>query len=801
MIISPPFLPETGVSAPSAAIVDPMMDAADKLELAHGIYPVAMDRRWHTGTHLAPSLLNERVRAIADGEVIAYRVCQHAIEGSPGSADSSAGFVLLKHTTETGDGRVLTFYSLYMHLLEFDRFNDYGTPLSALPSFLQACSPGPDTHPPTAPPAQPGKGLKVHRKDVLGLTGTCHGQRHLHFEIFMTRSDFNAYFGATQLGKTQLTTPTKPDCWGSTYYVISGEYSFYRVPVDQAMTRDNQLHGIAFSAKTDGRLLANHTLYVEVYFHLGQRYTRSWLDKGDGHPVLITRSPVADSTVDYEYDLYKRATALYPACPSDGYEMLRFGRILSTPATLQDPANRATWISVVFDEAGTQGYVNVADNAIRKLSDADFPFFTGWKKLSEDQGPFDADGLCDIDSLKRLLGDANAEAAGAANNAPATATRNVREEEERLIAYVKSHTDVRKQLRGLVCEAPSEWDSSNHEARYAKLKQAGEFYENNPKGYAQFMRLLDQFQFWGSTGLPAGEKLWFFHPLEFIRHFRKCGWLGLEELASIFPRHLFYTETGNPRTAITTPGATYTLTKVEARRRIWTYAVSLNRCVRKYIGGDKQRISIFFAQVVLETAQFRDLGGTRRVMHEWGFGKYSAANPATQYYGPFYGRGIMQLTWAGNYKKYGEFKALPDHSGAYVERLPSVPTRITASSRHYTLNPVDGGVLQTWSPRYDPDIVGEDPVHSCESGGFYWVSKAFSKGCNINRVSDRPYSPQSIGMINRLVNGGVNGYYERQAYSLYILRKLTDGILNGDSLTVSPPTPKQRITVDIKDPE
>jgi hypothetical protein len=296
MIISPPFLPESGVNTPSASAFDPLMDALDKLELAHGIYPVAMDRRWHTGAHLAPSLLNERVRAIADGEVVAYRVCQHAIEASPGSPDSSAGFVLLKHTTETGDGRALTFYSLYMHLLEFDRFNDYGTPLSVLPPFLQICSPGPDMHPPVAPAAQSGAGQKVYRKDVLGLTGKCHGQRHVHFEVFMTKSDFNAYFDATQLGKTQLTTPAKPDCWGSTYYVIHGEYAFSRVPVDQTMTRENQLHGIAFHVQTDGRLPASHKLYVEVYFHLGQRYTRSWLDKGDGQPVLLTRSPVADST-------------------------------------------------------------------------------------------------------------------------------------------------------------------------------------------------------------------------------------------------------------------------------------------------------------------------------------------------------------------------------------------------------------------------------------------------------------------------------------------------------------------------
>ena len=802
MIISPPFLPESGVSAPSTTVIDPMMDAADKLELAHGIYPLAMDRRRHMGVHLSPALLNEKVRAIADGEVVAYRVCQHAIEGSPGSADSSAGFVLLRHKTETGDGRALTFYSLYMHLLEFDRFKDYGTPLSVLPPFMQVCSPGPDMHPPVAPPAQQGvPGQNVYRKDVLGLTGKCHGQRHLHFEIFMTMHDFDTYFGATQLGKTQLTTPTKPDCWGSTYYVIDETHAFLSVPVNDAMDRNNTLHGIAFPPLTDGTLPANHTLYVEAYFHLGQRCTRSWLDKGDGRPVRLTGSPVDDLTSDYEYDLYKRATSLYPTCPSDGYEMLRFGRILSTPATLQDPVSRTTWISVVFDEEGTQGYVNIAEEAIRKLSDADFPFFTGWKKLSEGEGPFDADGLCDIDSLKTLLGNVEVESAVSEGNTEGTAQANERDKEEQLIAYVTSHADVRTQLRGLVCEAPSEWDGANHEARYAKLTQPGEFYENDPKGYAAYVDVLNQFQFWDSPKSPLGEKVWFFHPLEFIRHFRKCGWLSLDEYAMTFPRHMFYTPTGNPRLAITESNPTYTIGKLEARGRIAAHAVALNKCMGKYLGNSKQRITIFLAQVLLETAQWRNLTGAKRLMHEWGFGQYSTANPATRYYGPFYGRGIMQLTWAGNYKQYGEFRSLPSNTGAYTERLPGVPPRITPTSRHYTANPSDGGHLVPWFPRYDPDSVGEEIDKACDSGGFYWVSKPFSEGINISRVSDRPYSASNIGLINRLVNGGGNGYYERQAYSLYIHMRLSDVIDGTLDPLVAPPSPKNRIRVNFDSPE
>jgi hypothetical protein len=138
MIISPPFLPDAGRTANDDNSTDPMMDAVDAYEAADGLYPIAADRRWHPGMHLTPRMYNERIHAIADGEVIAYRVCQRAYDGGGGSADSNAGFVLLKHTTETGEGRKLTFYSLYMHLLELNGYQSLGSDKNSCPSFC-AC--------------------------------------------------------------------------------------------------------------------------------------------------------------------------------------------------------------------------------------------------------------------------------------------------------------------------------------------------------------------------------------------------------------------------------------------------------------------------------------------------------------------------------------------------------------------------------------------------------------------------------------------------------------------------------------
>jgi hypothetical protein len=126
MIISPPFLPQSGQTSSDETDTDPMMTAVEAFEPGyHGVFPVTFDRRWHGGIHLVPDTPDEPVRAIADGEVVAYRVSQNPI--SDGHIDDSTGqealntntgFVLLRHVTDTGDGRTITFYSLYMHLLD-----------------------------------------------------------------------------------------------------------------------------------------------------------------------------------------------------------------------------------------------------------------------------------------------------------------------------------------------------------------------------------------------------------------------------------------------------------------------------------------------------------------------------------------------------------------------------------------------------------------------------------------------------------------------------------------------------------
>lgn len=663
-----------------------MMDAVDTYEAPDGMYPIAFDRRWHPGMHLAPKIYNERIRAIADGEVVAYRVCQRAYDGGGGISDSNAGFVLLKHTTETGEGRTLTFYSLYMHLLDLNGYQRLGADGKFLPEFLRTPSPDAGLASLVVPPAQSGGGKKVRRKDVLGLPGRCHGRAHLHVEIFMTKQDFEAYFGHTQLGREQMSTPATTDYWGTSYYVIPPGQPFY--PVPPGSDSKGHLHGVAFDTLLTGN--NEDTLYVESYFHKGSKYTTVSRDAGHGRLEALTEMPVREA--DYEYNLYKRAMALYPDCPSDGYEMLRFGRILSAQVTLA-PTARSTWMRVAFAK-DQEGYIDVSQASILKLSDADFPFFSGWKKISEGVGLHSDDGLCDIDALKKILSDTKAR-----ETAAEKAARANYDKDDELVRYVKTHKPIRDALRGFVCEAPSEWDGSHNDAKFRKLKEPGEFYDGNEAGYAKFIKLLESLQFWDKTGLPAGEKLWFFHPMAFIRHFRKCPWLSEREFKQLVPRYAPRRHAGvvlwEPISARFADGIIFK-----------TQRIPLNCMARKFGIDTPERIASFYGNALQET--------------QW-LTKLSEANLDARY-APWDGRGFLQLTWPSNYMTYWDFKG----------RSKQIPNAVRAgllAAQEETNKTRNNEALSAVEARLTPDMLkwredagdvrAADPT---ETAGFYWAS-------------------------------------------------------------------------------
>jgi hypothetical protein len=764
MIISPPFLPASGQTSSDASKQDPMMDEVDQFEIGHhGVYPVTFDRRFHCGIHLSPGtrglMSAEPVRAIADGEVVAYRVCRNAIsDGTPDTAtgqpalNSNAGFVLLRHNTDTGDGRTITFYSLYMHLLDMTE-QEHMAPqpndppqtgsANALPRWLLDTAGGKDGV------VQPGGGKKVYRKDMLGYVGQHQGVKHLHFEIFMADADYAAWFDQAghkvQIGERNLVQPTSGDYWGHSYFVISGPQTFAVKPANMDERWFPRLPG--------GDLDAHDTLYVEAWFNKGRRYTRAWIDRGNsGNVMLLTPEPVADpydnGTRQYEYDLYERASALYPACPSDGYEMLRFGRILSEHRTLSGTAC-ATWIAVPFDESGKQGYVNIAPDAIKKLSDADFPFFTGWQRVDEDNTPFNHDGLCGYDALCRLTGVEDPQATRGMVQPLEYDKNNADPRNLLLSGYIQSAEGVKEKLRGLVCKARSEWDPSDNDARYRTLKDPDGFFgrqmDTNPHGYEKFMSFRGKFQFLDRTPL-GGQKLWFFHPLAFIRHFRKCGWLSRKELQQLLPRNVVQRATPWKWQEVSLQRAASMLA-VDVPNAIQR-RLELNNAIRKYGIQPPIRMAAFFGNATQET--------------QW-FQKYHEGS--SYWYAPWDGRGMLQLTHATNYIKYWKFKGIA--VSAAIEDVLNRHAVMADQNR-----PMHNGHKGLYDPTHSLSdastnipveiIKGRDavvnPFEAADTAGCYWVwSRAI--GC-----ADEYWNNQTSEYSPLLTDNGNKFYYINKAF-------------------------------------
>ena len=121
-----------------------------------GYYPLGANGLWHGGVHFDETTglvadLTE-VRCIADGEVVAYRIDEAYPKSDYGSTQAvySTGFVLIKHRLEVPvlpasapvagaqpaaatPGPSLTFFSLYMHLLDWEGYK--ANPALARPPF------------------------------------------------------------------------------------------------------------------------------------------------------------------------------------------------------------------------------------------------------------------------------------------------------------------------------------------------------------------------------------------------------------------------------------------------------------------------------------------------------------------------------------------------------------------------------------------------------------------------------------------------------------------------------------------
>lgn len=711
MLVSPPFLVERNANETDDDWVGRCMTGG---EPGQGAYPVSFNLGWHGGIHLtAPQRAgqNEPVRAIADGTVVFVRPATRRPDGAPPAEHPQAyrgwtdnGVLVIRHDTEIGTGAdaTVSFFSIYMHLSEVDAA----------------------VHAQTA----------VYRKMPLGAAGQIDGsaQRRIHFEIVCDDANVTRLVGRAA-GDLSVGADGRADTlYGDIHFRLPSGTRFY------AMQPRGEPGAPAHMAATD--------LFV------GLRYAGG--EGGVGHRGDATFTTYrADGTTvgtplieaDGEYDLFTTATRIHDAAPAASrpiaaavFDLLRFGRTVGPDALA--PNDVAHW-RCVRHESG-EGWVNLNAQDVRRFSDADFPHWRGWTLVDDSA---DRDSRCDSPTIRGWL-DSDSDARLLPGEAQAQLSLD----------------GVRQKLRRSICKFPTEWNSATIDERWGWLKTVSD--ENpEPLSEADFEALrahIAALAFW-SGGFGLDPIHWHWQPADFIRHFRRCGWLAARELTQLLPRR---------------HGARGALTAIlwaTAQTRFSERATDLNRVMRKYGIESATRQTHFLAQTYIETAMWatmEEYGHAHQQRRRDGTLYWPA--PMMEFYGPFYGRGAMQLTWAGNFESYGSYRAFPGVAATYTYSDP----RITQTSMHHFADPHGGGTPRRWAPRYDPGDIASDAFNACDSAGHYWVSKAIGGGRhNINRVCDEGVTTNAVGRTSVLVNGGGYGFAERQAYASYIDRFRGDG--------------------------
>jgi len=714
VLISPPFLPERHDGEADADYVTRAMTGDAPSE---GAYPISRDLGWHGGLHLiaptSPIVGREPVRAIADGTVVyVHEADPKAAPTMPAADDplnygngwTSNGAVVIQHETEIGEGDTarVRFYSIYLHLINID---------------IQVVK----------------KGQPIYRKDRIGDAGYLDGDANkIHFEIICDDANL-----AKLIGRASGPLPTQQHgrtdaVYGQAYYALPAGTSIYGTDLRAAQRALHQgnAHDQAVAATRYAELKAAppaqttaDPLFVGIEHSQGTVTTTTWMEDG-----TAVGTPTHD--LNGEYRLYDDANALYPQSPSAGYVLLRWGRVLGPDAI--NPADASHWR--LINTPGGLGWVDLAPDAIKKFSDADFPHWRGWALIDDSA---DGDSRCDSPTIRNLF---EKDTLGRIN--PTRAQTQMAE------------PAIRDKLQTMIAKFPTEWEKATSVKRWDWLMgDPDDIAEvlTEPMSQADFDRRekhLEALCFWEDAGLDINAQHWHFSPREFIKHFRMCGWLSANEFKQLLPSHAIRTTTQNQRTV--TLWERVRTDPTEANPVVENHRIPLNKALRKYGVTTPRRQASFFGNALQETSW---LGGL------------AEGNGSHAWYAPWYGRGFLQLTNPENYCDYWVWRGRTIDPAlrtalvtAYVHiaGLPAAQ-RTNATLQDQNFHTLTRQIIE-WRRNVEgnlQDPTDEDLFAPSDSAGFYWAK---------NRMA--VYADQAHALERRSVatDQGQKVYYRSQAF-------------------------------------
>lgn len=747
MLISPPFIPSPVAGESDDAFLDRAMQGGVP---GDGGFPLSFDLNWHGGIHLTAPREGATVlpvRAIADGTLVYFRQpteessapADHGLRYRDGWTDN--GCIVLKHETEIGEGAhsTVVFYSIYMHLSRI-----------TLPS--------------------PAKGKKVYRKDELGEAGRIYGQSNrIHFEVIADQSQISNLIGrGEQLLVHQAGNGRTDSCWGDMYFFIPQEVLVYEVPPTNRVQSTNSSavvyrcpvippgvppvqnergependptkpvrENVAYEYDWSTVCQLQEGLFVRMRYERGQCTLTTFLVTG--HEIGSHQEEA-----DYEYNLYRTATSLYPRSPSAGYELLRFGRILGPDALL--PTDAAHWRQIALPTPegaeARRGWVNLNAPTVTQFSDADFPHWHGWHLIDDDT---DSDSHCQSPFIRRFLrlddGKVVSDQVDAVSIALSPTFASLPEEEKLKLSEryelerarneaALSDPATQQQIKRFICKFPTEWTKGDFDTRYGWLRKVAPGGPLTEESYNRLRKHHQELAFWENAALDSIEaKHWHFPPKEFIKAFRKCWWLAPSEFRKVYP------DVGEDK--------------------IEKYLTLINKATSKYLIVGPLRCSHFFGQAGVETNKLVWMSELYNGNPYDYFRKYEKAknfagwlgNIKTNDGGNFRGRGMKQLTGRANYTLYWVYRGWMAKS-SYTDRWWRNPqwwgiAGDTVSPAQYNTLPTQNATTLTQleidmrPPNIiNPDRVNTDPQTSVDTAGWFWAHNKLINIADINDVA------------------------------------------------------------------
>lgn len=578
-------------------------------EILSGSFPMGKNRFWHGGVHLHPNDRATPIRAIADGELVAYRFDEaDATDAFFDKVPYSRSFVLLKHETEFGHTTLgcsnLTFYSLYMHLQPWgtvkaktgaQAVNFLKTAVAEHPQIGRDGNPMQDKHKrPVIVKAHvvaaavtadgmchSGSGYgRVQRGDILGYSGSIPDNSNtpscgIHFEIFLEDPAFLDNVMKTVWGRCTLT---------SSLTVHQELFAKETFTVDPSKPLSVGTH-----PSTDGH--KKITVGKQSYWVSEDQITSREVDVADPKhkKETIKRTQYFANTKDLQG--YIKNPAKNDRTLAKGSPIIPWlDPWLKAGEFREVTFDNKLWIQVYVPDTNSLYWAE--KTAVSYISDADWPNF----HKQEEHGSFSNDGFIDDDGVQKLLDAYEKGSVGKNQHALG---------------------DDEEKLRHLITKHPTEWSKQDIAKRFGRVAQdAFGTAKLNPDQFAKLTTHIQRLSFWEQVpGLPNYKAVWHAHPIRFIEQLAKCLWLSSSEIKSLMP--------GVKNAAL------------EA------HSLNLNKTLMQWGFSDRLEQTHYLAQGAHES-------GEMSLMTELP-SKY--ASSASRYKG----RGFVQITSETNYRAFNDY--------------------------------------------------------------------------------------------------------------------------------------------------